>query len=134
MYFEGAILGNDGTYKIVSLSDGTTLNVVRFYYSITDNRIVGNVKSNSVIVFDFNHALQDSTDFLKIAISYRLNDFKMYVNGIKVASDATGNTPIGLNILTFNNGGGTSSFFGNTKDLQVYTKALSDAELIKLTT
>ena len=58
----------------------------------------------------------------------------MYVNGIKVASDVTGNTPIGLNILTFNNGGGTSSFFGNTKDLQVYTKALSDAELIKLTT
>ena len=134
LYFEGAILSNDGTYKIVSLSDGTTLNVVRFYYSITDNRIVGNVKSGGGIVFDFNHALQDSTDFLKIAISYRLNDFKMYVNGIKVAADTAGSAPIGLNILTFNNGGGNSPFFGNTKDLQVYTKALSDAELIKLTT
>ena len=134
LYFEGAILGNDGTYKIVSLSDGTTLNVVRFYYSVTDNRIVGNVKSGGGIVFDFNHVLQDSTDFLKTAISYRLNDFKMYVNGTKVASDTAGNAPIGLNVLTFNNGGGASPFFGNTKDVQVYTKALSDAELIKLTT
>ena len=38
-----------------SISDGTTSNVVRFYYSTTDNRIVGNVKSGGSSVFNFNN-------------------------------------------------------------------------------
>ena len=58
----------------------------------------------------------------------------MYVNGTLVFTDTSGNTPIGLNELSFDNGAGNDNFFGNTKDVQVYTKALSDAELIKLTT
>ena len=35
---------------------------------------------------------------------------------------------------TYDAGDGGLKYFGNTKDVQVYTKALSDAELIKLTT
>ena len=38
-----------------------------------------------------------------------------------------------FNVLNFN-GAISNNFVGNTKDIQVYTKALSDAELIKLTT
>ena len=43
-------------------------------------------------------------------------------------------TPIGLSKLDFSLFNGTQPFFGNTKDLQYYPKALSDAELINLTT
>ena len=92
------------------------------------------VSSNSGNVFDSGYALTSITGFNKIAISYKLNSFSLWVNGTKVATETSGNVPIGLNTLQFTSGSGTLPFFGNTKDVQVYTKALSDAELIKLTT
>ena len=77
LYAEIAALANDGTNRAISISDGTTSNVVRFYYSTTDNRIVGNVKSGGSSVFNFNNVLSDATNFLKIAVSYKANDFKI---------------------------------------------------------
>ena len=134
LYAEIAALSNDGTNRAISISDGTTSNVVRFYYSTTDNRIVGNVKSGGITSFNFNNVLSNATNFLKIAISYKLNNFKMYVNGIEVASDTVGNAPIGLSELSFDNGAGNDNLFGNTKGLKYYPKALADVELQDLTT
>ena len=134
LYAEIAALSNDVTNRAISISDGTTSNVVRFYYSTTDNRIVGNVKSEGITSFTFNNVLSNATNFLKIAISYKLNNFKMYVNGIEVASDTVGNAPIGLSELSFDNGVGNDKFFGNTKGLKIYPKALADVELQDLTT
>ena len=134
LYAEIAALANDGTNRAIALSDGSTSNVVRFYYSTTDNRIVGNVKSGGTTFFNFNNVLSSATDFLKVAISYRLNEFKMYVNGTLVFTDTSGNTPIGLNELAFDNGAGNDKFFGKTKALAVWKEALSDSELQSLTT
>jgi hypothetical protein len=77
----------------------------------------------------------DILNFNKIAISYAKNNFALWINGTKVITDTSGITfPIGtLTQLDFDSNG-SATFFGNTKDVQVYTKALSDAELIKLTT
>jgi hypothetical protein len=44
------------------------------------------------------------------------------------------NSPIGLDRLSFNQDGGANYFYGNTKDLRVYNTALTDQELINLTT
>jgi hypothetical protein len=52
---------------------------------------------------------------------------------VKRFTDTIGNTPIGLNQFSFDNGSGASNFFGNTKGLKVYPKALSDVELETLT-
>jgi hypothetical protein len=134
LYAEIAALANDGTNRAIALSDGSTSNVVRFYYSTTDNRIVGNVKSGGTTFFNFNNVLSSATDFLKVAISYRLNEFKMYVNGTLVFTDTSGNTPIGLNELAFDNGAGNDKFFGKTKALAVWKEALTDSELQSLTT
>ena len=134
LYAEIAALANDGTNRAIALSDGSTSNVVRFYYSTTDNRIVGNVKSGGTTFFNFNNVLSSATDFLKVAISYKLNEFKMYVNGTLVFTDTSGNTPIGLNELAFDNGAGNDKFFGKTKALAVWKEALSDSELQSLTT
>ena len=134
MYAEIAALANDGTNRAIALSDGSTSNVVRFYYSPTDNRIVGNIKSGGTTYFSFNSVLSSATDFLKVAISYKLNEFKMYVNGILVSTDTSGNTPIGLSELAFDNGAGNDNFYGKTKALAVYKEALTDAQLQSLTT
>ena len=68
LYAEISALANDGTNRAIAISDGTTSNVVRFYYSVTDNRIVGNVKSSGSSVFSFNNVLTDATDFIKVAV------------------------------------------------------------------
>ena len=134
LYAEVAALANDGTNRAISISDGTTTNVVRFYYSTTDNRIVGNVKSGGSSVFNFNNVLSDATNFLKIAVSYKANDFKMYVNGTEVSTDTSGSAPVGLIEVAFDNGAGNDDFYGKVKGLQVFDKALSDYQLKQLTT
>jgi hypothetical protein len=133
IYADIAALANDGTNRAISISDGTTSNVVRFYYSTTDNRIVGNVKSGGSSVFNFNNVLSNAVDFIKLAIKYKANDFKMYVNGVEVSTDTSGAAPIGLKELAFDNGAGNDNFYGRCKAVAVFKEALSDTELACLT-
>jgi hypothetical protein len=135
LYAEIAALANDGTNRIISLNDGTTNNIVRFYYSVTNNTIVGNVKSSGSTVFNYSDALTDATDFIKIALKYKENDFALWVNGTEVATDTSGATPASgvLNRLDFSNAGNTSIFNGKSKALAVFP-ILTDAELQSLTT
>ena len=74
-----------------------------------------------------------SLSFNKIAFKYKLNDFALWVNGVEVATDTSGITPIGLNKLSFNNGAGSFDFYGKVKQLQVYNTALTDTQLAALT-
>tara|TARA_R110002020_G_scaffold456806_1_gene673482 strand:+ start:985 stop:2883 length:1899 start_codon:yes stop_codon:yes gene_type:complete len=133
LYAEIAALANDGTFRAVSISDGSTSNVVRYYFSTTDNRIVGNVKSSGSNVFSFNHSLTTVTDYIKIALKYKANDFALWVNGAEVGTDSSGSVPIGLNELAFDNGAGNDDFYGKCKALAVFNEALTDAELTELT-
>jgi len=81
---------------------------------------------------------KDSIDILsinKVAFSYSLNKFELWINGVKEAEDLSGsvfslNT---LNKLSFSRGNDTLNFISNTKDLRVYNTALTDAELQALT-
>ena len=132
LYAEIAALANSGTFRYISLF-GDTSNHVQIYYKDSANKITGLVRSSGNVSFIFTHTLADATNFIKVAIKYKQNDFALWVNGVEVANDTSGNTPIGLSELDFDYNGG-NKFFGNTKNLQVYPKALSDAELINLTT
>ena len=134
LYVEIASLANSGNYRGLSITDGSLNNLVRIYYTSTANRINIYVKSGNVISFSLNHTLTNSTQFNKIAIKYKENDFALWVNGVEVATDTSGNAPISLSELSFDNGAGGEFFFGKTKQVQVFKKALTDAELIKLTT
>ena len=68
----------------------------------------------------------DVTTKLKIAFKYKLNDFALWVNGTEIVTDLSGIAPVGLNELRIENN-------TKVKSLQVYTTALSDVELEKLT-
>ena len=39
----------------------------------------------------YNYTLTDAKSFNKIAFKYKQNDFSLYVNGIEVATDTSGN-------------------------------------------
>ena len=134
LYAEMAALSDDGTNRVISLNSGQRSNSVRLYFDSSGlGEVTMQVRSGNVLQVIEKYVLSNLLDFNKIAIKYKENDFALWVNGIEVNTDTSGITPIGLNTLSFNDGS-LDEFFGNTKDLQVYTKALSDAELIKLTT
>ncbi len=134
LYVEVAALANDGTSRRITLLESLN-DKVSLILSSTSNSIQGLVVSGGSVQFNQTFSISNTLDFNKIAFKYKTNDFAIWVNGVEVATDTSGNTPIGLSELSFADGNNTSNkFFGNTKDVQVYTKALSDAELIKLTT
>ena len=133
LYAEIAALADDGTTRSISLNNGTSATRVAIVLGNSNNRIRGQVRIPGTS-FDFSTFAYNFLNFNKIAISYKLNEFKMYVNGTLVSTDTSGNTPIGLSELSFNLGGDASPFYGKTKALAVWKEALSDQELTELTT
>ena len=76
-----------------------------------------------------------TSDYNKIAVKYKTNELKLFLNGSLVGTDTSVTMPIGLNELTFERGDSDVYHLnGKVKNLQVFTEALSDAELISLTT
>ena len=70
----------------------------------------------------------------KIAIKWKLNDFQMYLNGVKVSEITSGSSPTGLDRLSFEIGGALGLYFyGRCKTVAVFKEALSDTELACLT-
>ena len=134
LYAEIAALANDGTFRRITISDGTTANIVMVSFNSADNQYRSYVISNGSVVFNFIGGFSSSLDFNKIAISYAQNNFALWINGVEVATDLSGNTPIGLNNLSFDGVNGATPFYGKTKALAVYKEALTDAELQSLTT
>ena len=132
LMFEGSALANDGTNRRISISNGTTSNRLLLSYNSTSNEIQSFL-ANPTVQFNFYHTLSNSIEFNKIAVKYKQNDFALWVNGVKVATDTNGTIANGLNTLNFDEGSGASDFYGNTKQIQYFDSALTDSELETLT-
>ena len=133
LYAEIAALANENSTTAISINDGTTSNAVQLFITNTINQIRARV-SNSTAQFFEEITLSDITNFNKIAIKYKQNDFALWVNGNEVATDTSGNTPLGLNNLSFDRGDGANDFNAKIREVQVFTEALTDEQLQKLTT
>jgi hypothetical protein len=115
----------------ITISDGTASNYVTIEY-YQDGRVYGTVYDGSAVFTDFAINQYENN---KIAIKYSSSGSKLYVNGIGVDFGAKSFAPNTLNTLQLSNATATGSYFnGNVKDLRVYNTALTDAELINLTT
>jgi hypothetical protein len=136
LYTQMSALYDDGTNRYISLSDGTSANVVSLLYSSTTNQIQGWVRVGGVLQAQLTHTLSDSTTDTKFALKYDLNDFALWVDGTEVATDSSGSvfSANTLNSLHLDNGGASGDFYGKVKAVIVYTEALSDTELEYLTT
>jgi uncharacterized protein with GYD domain len=130
------IQGNlDSASRALTLGDGTSLNRVQIFYQ-SDTNITTNVISGGVSQVDlavFTKAI-DQTQNIKVIIRYASNNAKMFVNGEQIASDTSVTTPVGLDVIRFDNGTGTSPFAGDVKQLLYFPTALTDAECEQLTT
>ena len=135
LYFEGSALADDGTDRKITLSDGSLNNTVTFGFSRFSGNINAEVISGGVLqTSGFGDTGITQTNSNKFALSWGGGTTKFYVNGTLASSHLSVTSPIGLSVLNFSLPTSGHRTYANTKDLQVYTKALSDAELIKLTT
>jgi len=135
LLFETATLANDSTFRNICISDSSTSDKIQFYYYGNNNNIAYVIVSaSSTQASDNTKTLSNALEFNKIAIKYKQNDFAVWVNGTEVSIDLSGNTPIGLKEVAFDDGNGGSPFYGKVKNLRVYNTALSDSELQALTT
>ena len=134
LYAEISALADDLSFRVVSISDGTNNNTIKLGYRSDTNAIYVEVKSASVGTAFLVYTTTSITDFHKIAFKYRLNDFSLWIDGVNVLNDSSGSVPVGLSQLSFNRGDVNNSFFGNTKGLKYYPKALADVQLEDLTT
>ena len=87
--------------------------------------------------FILNYTNWVGTDNNKIAVKWKENDFGVWLNGVEIFTDNVGVTPsVGtfnkLNLSSTN--GATDAWLGETSQIQVFKTALSDAELLTLTT
>ena len=137
LYAEIASLASDGTYREMGLSDNTLNTRVVFSYTNTPNRIRGNVKiASSSTAFNLFYTTTDETDFIKVAVKFKSGDYALWVNGVERATNTTSDI-FAVNELThlnFTSGTGSSSpMFGKVRNVQVFTEALTDEQLEKLT-
>jgi len=135
LYAEMATLADtDSIYRAISVSDGTTSNRAIIRYNLGASDITFLYVKDGVASANIYHiGSEKASDFNKFAFSWKLNEFKVYLNGTQVGvTDTVGNVSNAFTKLSFNDGV-ANPFFGNTKGLKYYPKALADVQLEDLT-
>ena len=137
LFVEIAGLVDADTYdRVISLSDNSTTNRVEMKLS-SGGSIKGRFDSASSDITLAETGLTAS-NFNKIALVWSSGKCALFINGVKEQEDLTFNTFASdvLFDLSFDSAylGGSSNFYGKVKQLQVYKTALSDPELVTLTT
>lgn len=69
----------------------------------------------------------------KVAISYKANDFKLYVNGVLAGTDTSGAVPVSMNRIDLASELGTSYGGVSVSQILNFPTALSSAQLAELT-
>ena len=122
--------------RIATSNDSTTDRVLLTYTSTSGQITFQSYVGNS-LTCNISSTGNTRTDFLKIALKWKLNDYALWINGIEVGTD-TGAVWVAdtLTKLHFDNGAGagSSAFHGRCRELRVYKTALTDTELTELTT
>ena len=136
-YAEIAALDNNLVDRNISLSAGNTTNTIRFRYTTTSNELQLTVKV-STNQAKFITTSFDITNFLKIGLRFKQNDFACFVNGSQLTDSVVGGGSIySANTLTkieSARGGGGLPFEGKLRCIAVFKEGLTDAQLTSLTT
>jgi hypothetical protein len=130
-YLEIAALANDSTYRMISMSDGGITNRITFFYQNSSNQFAFEGGGGLGI---YNLSITQ-VNYNKIALVYKQNDCKIYLNGSVVGTD-TAYSGLSAGVLTevnFDRGDGANDFYGKVKGLAVYNEALSESQLMQLT-
>jgi hypothetical protein len=128
-------LADDLTFKTISISDGTTPNSIRIYPNNVSNAMTFLFFLGGVAQASYTHIFSNIKELHKVAFKYKVNDFKVFIDGIEEYSSTSGSvfSPNTLQSLQFNSGSGSERYYGKTKQIQYFDSALTDSELETLT-
>jgi len=122
-------------FDSITLNDnsGTENNQVRIWFfnnTVTYQYQVGGSASAQI-----SSTTIDLSTEVKISCTWKLNEFKFFVNGIKIGEDLSGAVLSSsvLSKINFSRSTFSGVFYGKVKDVRVYNTALTDAELQALT-
>ena len=137
LFAEMAALSDDNSQRFISISDGTSSNSISLFYgfygagSIYYQVKVLNTTTGGLIIGNLT-----VVDFNKIACVWKKDRFELWINGVKKGEDLIGNVFTTNTLDRFNlsePNGVSSKLTAKLKQLQVFKTALTDAELISLT-
>ena len=131
LYAEISALANDGTFRNISVSNGTTAQAIRIYYRSNDDQITFLLGSSSGS--GITTSIPSATDYIKVAAKYDTDTIKLFINGALINTISSLTMPTGLQQLDFNIAN-VLPFYGNAKQVLYFPTALSDADCITLTT
>jgi len=134
LFVEMSALSNLGIGREITISNGTGNDRIIISYN-TANQIEAAIVVSGVIQAQLKFTT-DITISKKIAFKWKINDFALYIDGLEVLTDNSGsvysaNTLNQIHLGNFNGSGGM--LFAKTKQIKVYPIALTDEELIELT-
>ena len=135
LFVEMAALSDDGTDRRITLSDGSVSDQVIIGLSRFASNINAEIHSSGVLqTSGWGGTGVTQTNNNKFALSWGSGTMKFYINGSPTSPQTGVTSPIGLNSLKFSIGNDTLNMFAKVKQLQVFKTALTDPELIALTT
>ena len=132
LFADISALADDGTYRLTSISDGSSNNRLTFGYNNSSDKFLIQLNSNGSSQVNSTATTSDITQRNKVSIKYKQNDVSLWVNGFEVLTDTSANMPNGLSEFNFNYTDGLP-FYGKTKEIGYYDTALTDSELETLT-
>ena len=129
-FFVDSYVYNSGNFTIINLSDGSVSNrlALMFQNYGTQVRVLSSGGVDSYLNLNFDQRN-------KIAVTFKENEYKFFINGALVGSDTSATVPSGMDRLNFSNNTNVSNHFeGKVYDTRVYDRVLTEAEAITLTT
>ena len=134
LYAEIAALADDLTFRSISINNGTDNEAVVIRFRTTTNRINGLIRDGGSAVNNLNFDVTDIRDFHKVAYKFKTGDCALFIDGVQVQIGTQAFTLSQLSSVDFDKGGNTGDFFyGKTKSLATYNRALTDTELYTIT-
>ena len=122
------------SFDIISINDNSSNNMIAIGFDNEDD-VYARIRVGGVNIFTENSTFI-GTNKAKLALKYKSGDIAVWLNGVEIVTNASGFTfsPNTLSNLSFDYGTSGENFYGKVRNLQVFTEALSDAELQQLTT
>jgi hypothetical protein len=123
--------------RYITITNGTSNERVALLLGGNPNQLRAIIYSSTQSInLSFTTSLADVKQYNKLAVKYKSGDYAFFLNGTKINSSTITNafSANTLNDLSFDVGGGTQQFRGKVKGLKLYNTALTDQELINLTT
>ena len=121
----------------ITLSEGTSNNsYISIRYNTGANAIQVRYVANGGSAVQISTTSIDRSNFNKIAFRWKANDFSLWINGNLIQTETTWDiiTANNLNRLTFGTSSNSQRLYGKVREIRIYDKYESDAEMTKLTT